>query len=165
MVGEGVLVSVFKDKIAFRMEDVLGENLVRNGLQAFKGIRRIREDNVELLMANGKEIEDIVPYHGHIVEAQPPGLGFDEGRILPGHLNGIYPGGSTGSKLEGYGSGAAEKVKHLQVFELIFIAKDVEKTFPGEIGRRPCLVTGRWVDSLAFQASSNDPHRCSTDLK
>ena len=160
-----MFVAVLEDEITTWVQDVLGEDLVRQGFKPFQSIGWVSEHYVELFVTDGQKIEDIVPYHGHIVEAQPPGLGFDEGRILPGHLNGIYPGGSTGSKLEGYGSGAAEKVKHLQVFELIFIAKDVEKTFPGEIGRRPCLVTGRWVDSLAFQASSNDPHRCSTDLK
>ena len=60
MVREAVFVAVLQDEIAAGMEDVLGEHLVGQSLQSFEGIRRIREHNVELLVADGKEIEAIL---------------------------------------------------------------------------------------------------------
>ena len=165
VVSEGVLVAMLKDKVAARMEDVLGENLVRNGLQALEGIRRISENDIELLVADGEEIEDIVPDHHYIIKSEPLGLPLDERGIFPCHLNRIYLGSPPGSELESHRTGAAEKIQDLQILELIFIIKYIEESLTGEVGRRTGFVTSRRIDAFAFHAAADDPHIFSTDLK
>ena len=87
VVCERMLVSVLEDEITSRMKDVARENLVRQGLNAFQGIRRISEYDVELLMTDIQEVEHIVPYHRDIVKPQALGLGLDKRSVLPGHLD------------------------------------------------------------------------------
>ena len=165
MAGEGMLVTVLKDEVTAGMENVLGKHLVRQRLQTLKGIWRVGEDYIELLVADRQKVKDVVPDHSHVVKAQAPGFSLDEGSILPDHLDRIHPRSSTGSKFEGNRTGASEKVKDLQVLEFIFIVQDIEQPFPGEIRGRPGLVACRRIDSLSLESPADDPHICSTLLK
>ena len=45
---------MLEDEVAFRMEDILGQDFVRDGFEAFQGIGRIREDEVEFFGADGR---------------------------------------------------------------------------------------------------------------
>ena len=71
MLREGVLISVLQDEITLRVEKIQGENEVRDGLKAFKGVRRVCEDNVEFLPADGEEIKDVVTDHCDIGKPKP----------------------------------------------------------------------------------------------
>ncbi len=121
-----MLVTVLKDEIAAGMKDVLRENLVRERFQSIKRIRRVREYDVELLVTDREEVKDIVPDHSDIVKPKTLGLSLNKGGVLPRHLNRIDPGGTSGGEFEGDSTSTTEKVKDLQVFELIFIIKNIK---------------------------------------
>ena len=61
-----MLISVFQDEIAFRVQQIQGENEIRDGLKDVKGVRRVCKDYVEFLPADGEEIKDVVTDHGDI---------------------------------------------------------------------------------------------------
>ena len=113
MIPERMLVPVLKYEIAAGVEDISGKNLVRYGLQPFKGIRRIGENDIELLTADRKEIKHVVPHHRNVVESEPHSLSLDEGSVVPRHLHAIDPGRTSRSELVGYGTRTAEKVQDL----------------------------------------------------
>ena len=73
MAGEGMLVTVLKDEVTAGMEYILGKHLVRQRLKTLKGIWRVGEYYIELLVADRQEVEDVIPDHRHIVKAQAPG--------------------------------------------------------------------------------------------
>ena len=87
VVPERMFITMFQDEIIARVEDVQSEYPVRKSLQTLKGIGRIGKNQVELLPADRKEIEHIVPHHRHIVQTQPGSLSFDERGIFPRHLD------------------------------------------------------------------------------
>ena len=147
------------------MQDVSRIDLVRKGLKPIQSIRRIGEHYVKLLMADAEKIEHIVPDHRDIVQPQPSGLGLDERSVLPRHLDRPDPRRSPGGELERHRSGTPEKIQYLKTTEIVLIVKHIEKSLHREIGGRPGLVAGRWIDCLAPQLSSYDPHSLSTDLK
>ena len=165
MVHKGVFVSVFQDEIPFRMQDVGGENKVRKVFQPFQGVRRVGKDDIELFPADGKEIEDIVPHHGHVPEAQPVGLRLDERGVFAGHLHTINPGSAPGGEFEGDGTGAPEKVQDLEVLELVFVVEDIEKALLGEVRGGTRLVARRRQDDFPLAFSPDDSHSCTTPLK
>ena len=78
MILEGMLSAVLEDEVTARMEEVLREHPVGKGFQAFQGVGRIRKDDVELLPSDGEEVEDVVPDHHDVREAQALRLGLDE---------------------------------------------------------------------------------------
>lgn len=161
MLLEGMLITMLKDEIAVRMKYTLSENLVWNSLQPFQSIRRIREHQVKLFVAYGKEIKHIVPHHGHIVKSKPHGFCLDERGILSGHFHTIDSGCAPGCEFERNGASATEKVQHFQILKLIFIVEDIEQAFPGKIRGWPCLVSSWRIDCLPLQTSSYYSHvRC-----
>ena len=160
-----MLVAVLQDEIAPGVQDVLRKDLVRKRLQPLKGIRRIGENDIELFPADRQEIEDVVPDHRHVGEAEARSFSLDEGRVAPLHLDAIHPRSAAGSEFEGYGPSAAEKIQHLEVLELILVVEDIEESLLGEVGGRPGFVAHRRIDDLALQASAYYPHITSTVLK
>ncbi len=64
---------------------------VRQALQIVQRVGRICKYNVEFLVAEGKEIEYVVPDHCHVLEAQTGGFRLDERSVLPKHLNAVNP--------------------------------------------------------------------------
>lgn len=72
------------------MQYVLSEYLVRDILQAIQGVWRICEDDVELFMADGQEVEDIAVDGGDVVQAQTSGFFAYELRVVPVHLYAVY---------------------------------------------------------------------------
>ena len=89
MRGEGMSVAVLEDEIASRVQDILCENLVRERLEPFQRIRRVSKDDVELLPADGQEVEDVVTYHRDVAQSEPLRLGLDERGIGALHLHAI----------------------------------------------------------------------------
>lgn len=63
---ERMFIPVLKDEIAALMQDSTSENPFWDSLQALKGVGGISEHKVKFLLAERKEIEDIVPDHGKI---------------------------------------------------------------------------------------------------
>ena len=135
------------------------------GLQAFQGIGRVGEDYVELLRAQGDEVEDVVAHHGEVAKAEPAGLRRDEGGVGWGHLHAPDVACAAGNELEGYRACATEEVQHVKAVELILIAKDVEKGLAGEVRGGSRLIACRGIYGLALEGSSDNPHMVSTDLK
>ena len=56
MLLEGIGPGMLQNKITVRIEDAGFEDLVRKGIQAVEGIRRVGEDDVELLVAERQEV-------------------------------------------------------------------------------------------------------------
>ena len=81
-----MFITMFQDEIIARVEDVQSEYPVRKRLQTLKAIGRIGKKQLELLQADRKELEHVVPHHRHIVQTQPGSLSFDERGIFPRHL-------------------------------------------------------------------------------
>ena len=70
---ETVLSPVLQDEVAAGMQEVMGENLIRKGFQAFQGVGRVGEDKVELLVADGEKVKDIVrEANSKAIEPVPP---------------------------------------------------------------------------------------------
>ena len=88
---ERVLVPVLQNQIPLRIYQSGIQHLVRNHLQPFQRIRRVCEHDIELLPADGNEIEHIVMdgsvVSGFVQVAQLPGLLLDKGGILHIHLH------------------------------------------------------------------------------
>ncbi len=84
---ERVLVPVLQNQIPLRIYQSGIQHLVRNRLQPFQRIRRVGEHDIELLPADGNEIEHIVMDGSQILQAQLPGLLLDKRGILHIHLH------------------------------------------------------------------------------
>ena len=84
---ERVLVPVLQNQIPLRIYQAGIQHLVRNRLQPFQRIRRVGEHDIELLPADGNEIEHIVMDGSQILQAQLPGLLLDERGVLHIHLH------------------------------------------------------------------------------
>ena len=94
-----ILLRVLKDEICTRMKDILGEDLVRNISQTFYGIWWVGKDDVELLPADLKELEDVVAYHSKVVHTELGSLRLDEIRMQREHLHTIHTGSASRRKL------------------------------------------------------------------
>ena len=160
-----MLVTVLEDEIASWVQDVPGKNLVRKCLEALEGVRRVGEDYVELLAADGQEVKDVVAHHGDVPQPQTLGLGLDEGRIRALHFDTVYAGSPARGELICDGPGPAEQVEYLEVLELVFVVEDIEKPLLGEIRGGPRLITDGRVYDLAPATSATDPRSTSTALK
>ena len=160
-----MLIPVFQDEIAARMQQIQRKDLVRKPVQPVQGIGRIGKDQVELLVTDGQEIEDIVPHHGYGIQPQARSFLLDERGVLAGHLHAVHAPGPARSELEGDGTGAPEKVQHLEVLEFILVVQNVEQALLGKVRGGPGLVAGRRKDHFPFQFSADDSHSWTTDLK
>lgn len=165
VVLECMLVTVLEDEIAVIVKDILLQDLVRKSLQPLQGIRRVGEDQVELLTADREEIEDVVTDHSDIAKPQTLGLGLYERCVLADHLHTVNPGCPPGSELVCDSSSAPEKVQDLQVLELIFVVKDIEKALLGEVRGWTRLIAHRGDDVLAFESAADYSHILSTEAK
>ena len=162
---EGVLPAVLQDEVAAGMEEILREHPVGKGFQAFQGVGRIGEDDVELLPADGEEVEHVVTDHRHVRKPQALRFGLDEGGVLAHHFHAVHAGCAAGGELERNGAGPSEEVQHLEVLEFVFVVQDVEQAFAGEVRGRARLVARGRLDGLPLQASTDDPHSSTTALK
>ena len=145
-------------EVTARMKQVVGEYLVRYPGQAVYGVGRVRKDEVEFFSAYFQEVEDIVMHHGHIVEAEVPGLGTDERSVCRSHLHAVNPRGAARGELEGNGACAAEQVEDLEIPELIFVVQYVEEPLLCEIRGRTGLVTLGREELPAPEPASAYPH-------
>ena len=165
MFPERMLIPMLQDKIAAGMQEVQGKDEIRDAGKTLEGIGRIGKDNIELFAADGQEIEDVVPHHGHVGKAQTGRFCLYERGILPGHFHTVDTGSAPGGELKGNGTGAAEQVQDLEVLELVFVVQDIEEALLGKVRGGTGLVSGRGQDALSFQFSADDSHSCTTDLK
>ena len=97
---EGVLAAVLQDEPAFRVQYFSLKDLVRNSFEPFQGIRRVGENNIELLVAYAEEIKDILVDGCHIPKTQPHGLTANELGIVAVHLHRPDPSHSPGAKFK-----------------------------------------------------------------
>lgn len=61
---------MFKDKIRPRMQDIAGENLVRNGSEIIQSVWGVGKNQVEFLMTDGQEIKHIMADDSQIVKTE-----------------------------------------------------------------------------------------------
>ena len=156
---------MLENEVALRVYYIRGEDLVREGVKAFKGVGRVCEDDVELFPAEREEIEDVGAHHGDVGKAKAGRFGLDERSVLPRHLHAIDLSCASGGELEGYCPGPAEKVEDLEVGELVLVVQNVEKSFLGKIRRRPRGIPARRLDFFSLEPSPDDSHIISTALK
>ena len=143
-----------------------GEDLVGQGVDAFQGIGRVGENQVEALAAQGQKVKDIVVDDGDDV-VQPEGVGLllDEAGVVGVHFDAMNASSSAGSKFKTDGTCAAEEVEHLQIFKLVDVVEGVEQSFFGKICRGARLVTRRGCDAPSPQLSADDSHKLLTAWK
>ena len=156
---------MLQDKIAARVEEVPGQDFVREAVQPFQGVGRICEDDIEFLVADGKEVENIGVDGRDGIQAEPGGFAADEGGVLTVHLDTVDPACAARGEFIGDGARAAEKIEYLQVLELVLVVQDVEQALAGKIGRGPRPVAHRGQDGFALEPSADDSHSTTSDLK
>ena len=158
VVGKRMFVSVFKDEITVRVQQAAFEHLVRNVLQAIKGLGRIGKYDVELFLAYRKEVKDVAVHGSDIAQAESRRLLSYESGIVPVHLYAVHSRSTSGCKLVGNCSRTPEQIENLKVLKLIFIVQNIEKGFLGKVSGRPCRIV-RWKnDCPALQGTANDSH-------
>ena len=99
--GEGVFTAVLEDKITVGVEDAGAEHLVGEGVDAFKGIRGVGEDNVESFVADGQEVEDVGMDDRHFGKGEAGGFALDEGGVVASHLHAPDVSRAAGGEFEG----------------------------------------------------------------
>ena len=137
MILERMFSTVFQNKIRVRMKQVPGENFIRNPLQAFQGVWRISEYDVELLVTDVQKIEHIVPYHNYIIQPKPVCLCLYERSVFSQHLDTVHPSYSPGPEFKRNGSGPSKEIQNLKFIEFIFVIQDIKQGFSGKsvVGR------------------------------
>ena len=90
MTGKRMLIPMLQDEIIAVIKDISLENFVWQRFQTLHRIRRISKNNIELFVADCQEIENIIPHHDDIVQAELGCLGLNESCVLTGHFNRIH---------------------------------------------------------------------------
>ena len=159
MSREIVLAGMLHHQPTVGQQQVVLEHVVNDLLDVRQVVRRVGEDDVELLAARGSVGESILPDDRHLVIVLQLVDGFlDEfgaRQVLVDRDHGERP---SGGELVGDVAGAGKKVEHTHVVEVEIVVQDVEKALLAHVHRRSHgKVAGRH-DMAAAVFSADDSH-------
>ena len=163
---EGLEAKLVKEANSLTKEGLeIADRLVDNTVASLNKIGEKLESELVMAEEDIQKIEDIVPYHSDIVQAQPRCFCLDKRSVFPGHLYTIHPAYSSGTEFKGNSSCPSEEIQNLQVLKFIFVIQYIEKSLAGEIRSRTGLVALRRVNHLPFEPSTYNSHNKRTALK
>ena len=156
MTGKIVLPGMFHHQPAVGQQQVVLEHVVDDLLDVRQVVRRVGEDDVELLPARGGVGEGVLPDHRHLVvvvqlvDGLLDELGAQRALIDRHHGNRL-----AGSKLVGDVAGARKKIEYPHIIEVEIVVQDVEKALLAHVhGRAHGQVGGR--DNVPAPVFSTD---------
>ena len=137
---------MLKDQGAILAQQLTLEYEVDDLLAAFKVVRSIGEDHIELLGATLKVEEDVGLDRVEVTKTKALSRLADEVVVHGIDLNrgdGLH---SARGELVADGAGAREEIEHLQLLEVEHIAQHVEKVLLSKVGCGACAKILRRVD-------------------